>query len=566
MFQSSFIKLFLFLIVCISFYSCGKNPDIIYTNGKIYTLDANNSVVEAIAVKDGKILDLGSSEQINDEYSSDNVVDLGGAAVLPGFMDADGSLTEFSKNLNFINLSLTKSVDEIKGLIAERVRTAKDGEWIGGMGWSFFNFPKEELQKIWKEALDEVAPDNPVYLVSVTGNIVWVNSKLLDALSITKETPSPEGGEIELDESGELTGLFFDNAVSLVRDNVPEISAGDMRNYLHTGAGELLKYGITEIFDRTISIGALELAKELSDSNKFPVRLYVILSGEDPEIEKQMKNEYTENYKGRITVRAVSLDYDGVFEFQDAAMNDDFLKEPFRKVPYSDASDIEKVYTLALENKFQFFVKAVGDRAVTSSLEAIGKVNKEKNPLDPRTVIEYAEFINPRDLEMIKDQKVIPSIRPEICIFDIAIVPDLIMNENVQKLGLWNSLLQSAGMVISGSDFPFHHINPLIQIYYLVTRQQAPAGDGTTVAIPNPDQKLSLLNAVKSFTVWPAYASFQENSKGTLEKNKIADMVVLSNDIFNIDPKELINTVVLKTIIDGNVVYDINSIQPVAGK
>jgi predicted amidohydrolase YtcJ len=548
-------KLFLIIIISVSFFSCGKNPDVIYVNGKIYTLDDQNQTAEAIAVKDGLILDIGSNDYIKDKYSTENMIDLNGSVVIPGFIDADGSLTEFSKNLNFINLSFVQSVDEMKALVAERVGKTQPGEWIGGIGWSMFNLPKEELEKIWKETLDEVAPDNPVYLVSLTGNIVWVNSALLRAANITKDTPSPEGGEIELDANGELTGLFFESAVDLIRNSVPEISADNMRNYLHTGANELVKYGITQVFDRSISPGAVELAKELADSNKFPVKLYVVLSGEDPESEKMMKSGIIDNYKGRITIRAVSLDYDGIFEVQDAAMNDDYLKDPLRKIPYSDAADIERVYKLALENNFQFMVKAVGDRAVNSSLETISKVNKEKNPSDARTIIEYIEFINPRDLEIIRNQKIIPSIRPEVCISDMRISSLLIRDENLQKIGLWNSLLQSAGMVISGSDFPFHHISPFIQMYYLVTRQPV---DTTIAAIPNPDQKLSILNAVKSYTVWSAYASFNENLKGTLEKNKSADMVVISKDVFTIDPKELITTEVLKTIIDGKIVYDKN--------
>lgn len=558
-----YLKIFLYLFTFFFFYSCKETPDAIYINGKFYTLNDNNTVVEAIAVKEGKILDLGSTRDITDKYKSEDIIDLKGATVLPGFIDCEGSIIEFSKNLNLINLSFVKSIEEIKKLVLDKVRTSKEDEWIAGYGWSELNIPESELEQMNKSILDQIAPGNNVYLLNLSGNTLWVNSRLLRTLKIDKNTPSPPNGEIEVDENGELTGILYDDAVNLVKDKLPALSKTDITNAVEKGVKEILKYGITEVHDRTVNEEAIGIFRDLINNKKFPIRVYAILSGEDSVLINSFLNKGTEvNYNDKLTIRAISLDYDGAFELQDAAMNDKYKEEPKRKVPYVQDADIERIFTKAIEKNFQFSIKSVGDRAIDSSLNILEKIIKQKNPKDNRTVIEYIEFINPKDLSKISELKLIPSVRPDICMNDIQIVSQIINPDNSKKIGLWNSLLKAAGMITTGSDFPFHQINPFIQIYYLTTRQLT---DTVLASIPNPDQKLSLLDAVKSYTVWAAYSSFEEKIKGSLEKGKFADMIVISNDIFNTDSKALLNTQVLKTIINGRMVYENSSIKQAAG-
>ncbi len=546
-------KIILLLTLSV-FFSCGEKPDVIYTNGKIYTMNENNSVVEAVAIKDGKILETGSNADIAGKYKAEEVIDLQGATVIPGFIDSEGSIIEFSKNLNFINLSYVKSLDEIKNLIIEKTRTTYEGEWIGGYGWSELNIPESDLIKMDKEVLDQIAPNYQVYLVNSSLNTVWVNSRLLRTLKIDKNTQSPPNGEIEKDANGELTGVFYDEAVNLIKDNIPGLLKNEMSTQVEKGVAELVKYGITEVHDKTVGKEGLEIFRELIDGNKFPLKVYVVLSGEDSSSVETYLSKGTETgYKDKLTIRAISVDYDGLFELQDAAMFDEYLREPKKKTPYITDNDFEKIYSRAIDKNFQFYVKAVGDRAVNSTLSIMEKVLKSKNPKDHRTVLEYCEFINPKDISRIKELNILPSIRPDVSMTDLQIVNDLINPENSKKLGLWNSLLQASGKITAGSDFPFHQINPFIQIYYLTTRQLT---DTLLSSVQNPDQKISLLDAVKSYTVWPAYLSFEENTKGTIEKGKFADMIVLSNDIFSSDSKALLETKVLRTIINGRIVYN----------
>ncbi len=543
--------------------SCSKTPDTIYKNGKIYTFDDNNTVVEAIAVLDGKIIDVGSSADFKEKYDVENVIDLEGKVVLPGFIDSDGSLIEFSKNLNFLNLAFVKSLKEVQDLINQKIQTSKDGDWIGGYGWNELNIPEEELIEMDRTTLDEVAPNHNVYLINLAANTVWCNTKLLETLQIYEDTPSPVGGEIEKDENGVPTGMLYDSAVNLVKEKVPELSKEELLKFVEKGSAELLKYGITEVHDRTVGSYAIDLFKEMIDKGKLPIRVYAVLTGNEKTFDEYLQKGIEVDYKNKLTVRAVSLDYDGAFLIQDAAMRDDYNEEPLRKVPYSDEFDIEKIFRKAYDKNFQLMVKAVGDRAVKSSLNAIEKVLKEKNEGDHRTVLEHVEFIEQPDLERMKSLKIIPSVRPDICMEDMFIINERIAPKNISDFALWSSLVESAGMITTGSDFPFHQISPFIQIYYLTTRQFT---DTAFADVPNIDQKISLIEAIKSYTVWAAYSSFEENTKGSLEIGKFADMIVISNDIFNSDNKALLKTKVLKTIINGEVVYELANEKQPAGK
>lgn len=536
------------------FSSCGEKPDIIYTNGRIYTMNDNNAVVEAVAIKDGKILDAGSSREIADKYKSEEVFDLKGAVVLPGFTDSEGSIIELSKNLNFINLSYAKSLDEIEKLVIEKTKSTYEGEWIGGYGWSELNLPEEDLIKMDKTILDRIAPNYAVYLVNSRFNAVWVNSRLMRILKIDKNTPSPANGEIEKDANGELTGVFYDSAVNLIKDNIPTLLKNEMAVQVEKGVKEIVKYGITEVHDRTVGKEGLEIFRDLIDQNKFPLKLYAIISGEDSALTETYLSKGAEiSYKDKLTIRAISLDYDGAFELQDAVMSSDYKSDPKKKIPYVSDAQVEDLYKRAIEKNFQFCIKAVGDKAVSSVLTILEKTAGKGNQKDLRTVIENCEFVNSKDLGKISELKLIPSVRPDICINDLQIIPELINPEYVKQAALWKSLMNSTGKIITGSDFPFHQINPFIQIYILATRQSSSTD---TTVIQNPDQKISLLDAVKSYTIWPAYASFEEKTKGSIEKGKYADMIIISQDIFSTDIKNIPETKVLRTIINGRVVFN----------
>jgi hypothetical protein len=289
------------------------------------------------------------------------------------------------------------------------------------------------------------------------------------------------------------------------------------------------------------------------DENKFPLRLYAMVNGKGPLFEKYIQSG-PENYKDRIQVKCFHLEYDGYFETQDAAMENDYFEDPKRKTPYNDEYDIREMTKQAFENNFQISIKANGDRAVTASLNAIDSVTKEMKSKAGRTRLEYAEFVKPNDIQRIKQLEIIPSVRPEVTLVNKVMIDVLINPENAKNLGLWNTLWKQNGIIISGTDFPYHMINPLMQMYFLSTGL-TPDTAVNKIA-NNSAQKLTVLDALKSFTVWSAYACFDEELKGTIEPGKLADMVVLSDDIITSDPKVLLTTKILKTILRGEIVYE----------
>ncbi len=547
------IKLSFFLLLAVLFASCSKNPDIIYLNGKIYTLDQNNSIVEAVAVREGKILAVGKSKDLTEKYSSAKVVDLEGKTVVPGFIDAEGNLMEFSRNLDFVDLRGLKNLNDIVQKVRDKINNSSDGEWVGGFGWDDLELPEEDFQKMDKTVLDNISTNHYIYLVNARADIVWVNSKVLQAANITNDTPAPENGEIEKDENGVPTGILYDNAQELVMKVLPQPTESEIMANVERGVRELFKYGITEVNDANMSEEILSLYKKMVDENRFPIRLYAMISGKGPLFEKYVQNG-PEIYRDRIHVKCFHLEYDGYFETQDAAMENDYFEDPKRKTPYNDEYDIREMTKKAFEKDFQVSVKANGDRAVYSTLNAIDSVTKEIKPKAGRTRLEYAEFVRPNDIQRIKQLEIIPSVRPEVTLVNKALVDALINTENARNLGLWNTLWKQNGIIISGTDFPYHIINPLVQMYFLSTGLTLDTSTNRT--INNISQKLTVLDALKSFTVWSAFACFDEEVKGTIEPGKLADMVVLSDDIITSEPEVLLTTKILKTILRGEIVYE----------
>lgn len=547
------LKILFLAVFCIFLASCSKKPEVIYVNGKIYTLDKNNTIVEAIAVYEGKILATGKSTELTEKYKDAKVIDLKGKTVVPGFIDAEANLMEFSKQLSLLDLRNARSVDEILAMVKERAKTSKPDEWIGGFGWDELKLSEKDLERLNYSLLDGASTAQFIYLVNALGNTTWVNKKVLDLTKVTKDTPDPENGAIGFDDNNNPTGLFYESAQSLVINVLPQPSEQEVMSNITRGINELFKYGITEINDANITEQGLSVYKKMVDDNKFPIRLYAMIPGKGPLFEKYVSSG-PENYKDRINIKCFSLEYDGYFETQDAAMENDYNEDPKRMTPFNDDFDIKEMTKKANEKDFQVSVKTVGDRALTQTLNAIESVNKEVKSKAGRTRLEYLEFVTPQDMQRIKQMEIIPSIRPEVTLADKYVLNDIIKPENSQNLGLWNTLYKQNNIIISGTDFPYHTISPLVVMYYLSSGLSLDTALNRVAN--NTAQKLTVLEALKSFTVYAAYASFAEDVKGTLEKDKFADMVVLSDDIVSGDANMLLKAKILMTIVRGEVVFE----------
>ncbi|MDD5361583.1 MAG: amidohydrolase [Ignavibacteria bacterium] len=548
------LKYILILSLVVLVTSCSKSPVTVYVNGKIYTLDNKNTIAEAMAVRDKKIIDIGRNDEIKSKYDTKDIVDLKGKTVIPGFIDLEGSIVEFGRNLNFINFINAKSIDDITKVITEKAKEKKEGSWIVGYAMNEVNFSDDDLLKLNKSILDNAAANYNVYILNLTGDMAWCNTKLLQTLQITNLTPDPKDGEIEKDAKGEMTGLLYDKAVNLIKEKSPELSKEDMFQSVQTASKELARYGITEVHDRTVNKESLQLFKQLIDSGKFYSKVYGVLSVGDETFEEYLQKGIEKNYKDQLTVRSVSVDYDGALNLQAAAMKDGYLKNSTNTFLYATAEEVETNLKKALDKNFQFCIKTVGDKAVNDNLNVIEKVLKEKSYKDPRITLEYIEFVQPNDLKRIGELKIIPSVRPDVTLNNIESINEYIPAGNIVNLGLWNSLLQNAGYLAAGSNFPYSNtISPVTLISMLVNRQPQ---DTLIKNIPGINQKLSVLDAVKAFTVYAAYAGFEEDIKGTLEKDKYADFVVLSDDIFTMNPKDIAKIKILRTVMNGKIVFE----------
>lgn len=542
---------FLFAAVILS--SCGKKADTVFLNGKIYTLDENNSVVEAVAVKEGIIVEIGKSDELASRFSNAEKVDLNGNVMLPAFTDAEGNLVEFSLNLlrynSLIDLRSARNIDQLISLVSGKLSSYKEGDFVGAYGWN------DELidgPAIIESKLEALTDKYKFYILNVDNTIAWCNRTLIRTLEITPKTPDPKNGSIDRYEDGEPTGFLFDSAVNLIKEKLPKFSESDMKAALELGTKELLRYGITRVFDRNVNQNSIDLLKKLADENKLGISVNVILSQGDEAYNNYLSQGPVNQYKDKIRISTVTLDYDGAFEFKRAILSEPYKDSP-TPLPFSDAHTIEKTLREAIDKKFQFTIKVVGDKAVSDVLHILENVLQEKKPNDYRIIFEYAEFIDQKDIDRMRKLNIIPSVVPEICLYDYLNVDNLVTHNITHRLGLWSDILNSTGKIVVGSDFPYQTINPFVGIYYLVTRQLT----DTNLILPHPEQKLSLLNALRSYSVWPAYASYDENQRGTLEKGKIADMIVIDKDIFSLPPKELLNTTVIRTIVGGKILYEV---------
>ncbi len=559
LFVCSFIKLIIMkiyrylilFVLIIEFSSCSKMPDKIFINGRINTLDSKSTIVEAIAVKDGEIIDLGSTKDIKDKYAAAQQIDLKGAFVVPGFIDCDGNLIEFAKNLPNINLPKFNSRNELDSIVKIYSKNYNENIWIKVMYLSDDEATIDSILSLSKDYLDKIDSTHNLYVVNRTEEVAVCNSKILNTLKITENTKSPRNGEIEKDsKTGNLTGFLFDEATDLINENLRVYSKDDMLMLVEKAAHELTKYGIIEVHDRNVNRESISIFRQLIDNGKFPIKMYAVLSGGDEAYKEYLTKGIEENYKDKLTVRAVSMDYDGGFGFQDASMFREYKQEPKIKIPYNSEKEIENTLREAWDKSFQVNIKAVGDKAVNITLQSIEKVTSEKSNNNHRTILESAEFINENDYQKITSTKVIPSIKPETSLEDLKILPQIISEDNAKNLGQWQKMLNSAKCIITGSDFPFQQISPLIQMYYLTTRM-FPIDTSVTNASLSDPQRLSILDALKSYTKFAAYSGFEENIRGSLEKGKKADFVVLSDDILNIEPKNLLKIKIIMTVISG---------------
>lgn len=519
---------------------------LLLVNGRIYTVDPSRPIAEAVAIEGNRILAVGKDGDLKNLAKDRGweVVDLGGRAVLPGLIDSHIHFLGYATGLTEVSLEGVESLEQALEIIAAKVKDTEAGQWITGRGWDqnrWGGFPT-------KQHLDSVAALNPVALRRKDGHLLWVNSLALAAMGIDRNTPDPPGGEITRDEQGEPTGILKENATHLLEGTIPEDKPEIRERALRRATEIAQSRGLTGIQDMEGG-EAFSDFQHLLQQGELGLRVYMCLPSRSLEdaVEVGVRTGFGNEY---LRLGHLKIFADGTLGSQTADMLEPFAGQPNnRGIEVTSQPELERLVEKATQNGMACAIHAIGDRAVRRALDAIAKANAWQQGLRPR--IEHVQLIHPQDIPRFAELGVIASMQPIHASSDM-LIADKYWGSRAGWSYAWKTLLQAGVRLAFGSDSPVEDLNPLVGIHAAVTRQQA---DGTPSGGWYPEQQLSVEQAVYGYTMGAAYASGEENIKGSLTPGKLADLVVLSQDIFQIPPADILNTRVTMTIFDGRVVY-----------
>ncbi len=522
-----------------------ETADLVVTGARIHTLDAVAPEASAIAVKDGRILALGDDVSV---FAGEKTrsIDAGGATIVPGFIDSHAHMLGLGDSLENLDFRASRSIEEIAARVRQAASGAKPGEWIRGRNWDQTNwggaFPSHT-------PLSEAAPNHPVYLVRVDGHAAWVNRRALEIAGITEATKDPPGGKIIRDAEGKPTGVLIDRAQGLIASKIPESSAEQVVRKLERAARECARLGLTTIHDAGVGERELEAYRALIREKRLPVRVYAMIGGEGA-----LWRQYLERGPetgGHLTVRSIKLMADGAMGSRGAAFLEPYSDDPGNSgLLMLTREDTERVARDAAARGFQVNTHAIGDRANRVVLEAYGAVLGGTN--DRRFRIEHAQVLAAPDFELFAKYSIIASMEATHATSDMRWAETRVGPERVKGAYAWKRFLSLGVPIANGSDFPVEDPNPLWGFYASVTRQDR---QGNPPGGWMPDQRMTRMEALKSWTLAGAYAAFEEKEKGSLETGKLADFVVLSKDIMRVPAAEILNTKVLMTVVGGEIVY-----------
>jgi predicted amidohydrolase YtcJ len=553
----------IFVIVLLLVLTPAQQPttaDIVFKNGNIYTVDAKQPRAQAIVVNNDRIAFVGSNADAQKWVGAKTrVVDLKGRTVLPGFADAHQHLSGVGQREMTLNLEGTSSLEDFLAKVKARVDQAKPGDWVTGRGWIETHWKPPVFPTRWD--LDKVAPNNPVILGRADGHGAVANSAALKLAGVDKNTPNPFGGEISKDkQSGEPNGMLLDSAQGLVRRRVPPTSAADAERAVILGVKRNIELGWTQIQDAGGSYAEVELFKKLYASGAIKLRIYKAVHGPSPSATRLINEGATIGaYDNRFTFRTIKVVSDGALGSRGAALLG----------PYSDATDTSGFLTVkaedlrpmlidALRKGIQVETHAIGDlanRFILDEYEAALKAVPagERKVADPRWRVEHAQIVNPVDIPRFAKLGIIPSMQPSHAIGDLHFAPSRVGIDRLKGSYAWESFIKSGVVVAGGSDAPVERGEPMIEFYAAVARKDQKGFSG---AGWHPEEAVSRADALKMFTLWPAYAAFEEKLRGSIEVGKLADLTILSADIMTIPAPEILKTRCVMTVINGEIVYE----------
>jgi predicted amidohydrolase YtcJ len=529
--------------------------DLVLTNGKVITLDPEHPEARAVAIRGDRIAAVGDDKEIRALAGPrTRRVDLRGATVLPGLIDAHGHVTSLGERLASLDLRGVASVEEV----AERVRRRAGeplpaGAWITGGGWDQNLWPGEQFPD--HQPLTAAAPDRPVLLRRVDGHAAWANRSAMAAAGIDRRTPDPEGGRVVRDARGEPTGVFVDNAMTLLERAQPKPDRAQIKAWIRLALERCAVAGLTEIHDAGVSPDQVAAYRELADEGALPLRVYLMWDGTttDP-IEPLVAQDPFVNYRGRVTLRAVKLMVDGAMGSRGAVFFEDYADAPgTRGLFVTSPEEVERRTALALSRGYQVCTHAIGDRGIREVLSAYERALRTVPAGDRRLRIEHLQAVSPEDVSTLKRLGVIASMQPSHATSDMYWAEERIGASRGRGLYAWRWVLDLGIPIAAGSDFPVDPEQPLVGLHSAVTRQDLkdwPSGGW------HPEQRMSLQEALQAYTSGAAYAAFEEKEKGRIAPGAWADLTILAEDLRAIPPERIPAVQVRGTIVGGEIAHD----------
>ena len=534
--------------------------DLVITNGRIYTVDNARPEASALAVRGGRVQFVGSAAEAKALTGpSTLVIDLHGATVIPGIIDAHAHLLGLGNTLQRVNVAGSKSYEEVISRVQVWAKDVKPGTWIQGRGWDQNLWPTRQFPT--HEALSRAFPNNPVVLTRIDGHALVANAKAMELAHVTAATVDPSGGRIVRLASGAPSGVFVDNANDLIERAIPAATRADNRKAILAAVADANRWGLTGIHDAGEDAETIGIYEELAKAGSYNLRNYVMLSDPgEPNSPEALRNPYIQRgpqsalYDGHLWIRAIKLYADGALGSRGAALLVPYSDEPSNSgLLLSKPEHIEAWAETALRSGFQVNVHAIGDRGNRIVLDSFDSALKKIPKADHRFRIEHAQVVSPEDIPRFARLGVIPSMQATHQTSDMGWAEARVGPQRIHGAYAWRSLLNTGVVIPNGTDFPVEEVNPLLTFHAAVTRQNP---SNLPVGGWYPEQKMTREEALQSMTIWPAYAGFQESVLGSLTPGKYADFVVLDRDIMRVPDTEIVGTRVISTWIGGKRVYE----------
>lgn len=561
-----------------------EDVDLIFVNGNIYTVNDRQPHAEAIGIKKDRIVFVGSNVDAKKLQSAKTrIVDLHGHTVVPGLTDSHCHIFGIGEREMRLNLEGTNTLEDFLAKVKGRVTQTERGKWITGRGW---------IETFWKPPqfpthadLDKISPDNPVFLTRADGHAAIANSAALKIARIDNHTPNPFGGEILKDKkTGEPTGMLLDNAQDLVAKNIPKPTEAEREQSFLLGINREVGLGWCEIQNAGSHKDDVDLIKRMFDAGKVKLRFINAVYGPGEDAQNFLREGSTTNaYDHRFTQRTIKVIFDGALGSRGAA-----LLKPYKDAPDTSGyltekpEELKPMFEEALCRGIQVETHAIGDRANRTILDLYEQAFKAVPPeqrkisaggassreparttgvaelrppqlASPRWRVEHAQIVDPADIPRFAKLGVIPSMQPSHAISDLFFAPSRLAIDRLAGAYAWQSLIKSGCIIAGGSDAPVERGEPMIEFYAAVARKSI---KGESAEGWHPEQAVSREHTLKMFTLWPAYAAFEEKDKGKIDIDMLADFTVLSADIMKIPEPEILKTLCVMTVIGGEIVYE----------